>query len=316
MRAPAFDILKGLGIILVLVGHAGIPCGLSDFIYSFHMPLFFVISGYFAKSLNETKNSHLLLIRKDCKRLLVPYIITSAAIILFTLLRSVMKHDVSIVKDMFMNFAEVTYDAVPIWFFIALLWIRIVFRPLMNLRRWALPMSIVLSGIAILFAHHCMQLPFCILTSIAAIPFYAIGWWHRQYGFPKWLTAISAVCWLGVLYGPRVDLYNVLYGIFPLTILGSSGATWLLYKLIRFIIRNKEGNAFPILRWLGVNSLIIMCFHAFDLYCSWFTMLSQGVCGVQLSYWPTQIIRDVFVFLFSWIHVTYLRPKFFKNEKS
>ena len=51
------DIAKGIGITLVMLGHAptslynalGISSFAQDWIYSFHMPLFFVISGYLTK---------------------------------------------------------------------------------------------------------------------------------------------------------------------------------------------------------------------------------------------------------------------------
>ena len=42
-RLVQFDVLKGIGILLVLLGHtdvAGIP---KTFIYGFHMPLFFSV---------------------------------------------------------------------------------------------------------------------------------------------------------------------------------------------------------------------------------------------------------------------------------
>ena len=48
-RDSTMDILKGIGILLVVVGHSGCPIELHDFIYSFHMPLFFMASGYFFK---------------------------------------------------------------------------------------------------------------------------------------------------------------------------------------------------------------------------------------------------------------------------
>ncbi|MEZ9921131.1 acyltransferase family protein [Vibrio breoganii] len=36
---------KGIGIILVIFGHMNIPHSLAIVIYSFHMPLFFYLSG-------------------------------------------------------------------------------------------------------------------------------------------------------------------------------------------------------------------------------------------------------------------------------
>lgn len=47
-RNQAIDILKGIGIILVLAAHS-IEGWLSQFAYTFHMPLFFIVTGLFIK---------------------------------------------------------------------------------------------------------------------------------------------------------------------------------------------------------------------------------------------------------------------------
>lgn len=44
-RIDAFDIAKGIGILLVVIGHSFTEGKISNFIYSFHMALFFVVSG-------------------------------------------------------------------------------------------------------------------------------------------------------------------------------------------------------------------------------------------------------------------------------
>ena len=52
IRDITFDIAKGIGIVLVVIGHY-IPdnapswyIGFVSFVYHFHMPLFFMLSGY------------------------------------------------------------------------------------------------------------------------------------------------------------------------------------------------------------------------------------------------------------------------------
>jgi fucose 4-O-acetylase-like acetyltransferase len=49
MRNPTFDIMKGIGIVAMIVGHCILPYSLSHYIYAWHMPLFFFVSGYFYK---------------------------------------------------------------------------------------------------------------------------------------------------------------------------------------------------------------------------------------------------------------------------
>lgn len=45
IRIPMIDIAKGIGIILVVIGHTKLPTVAMNIIYAFHVPLFFVLSG-------------------------------------------------------------------------------------------------------------------------------------------------------------------------------------------------------------------------------------------------------------------------------
>lgn len=46
-RNDTLSIVKAIGIILMVIGHSGCPKYLNDYLYMFHMPLFFFCSGYF-----------------------------------------------------------------------------------------------------------------------------------------------------------------------------------------------------------------------------------------------------------------------------
>ena len=81
-REIALDILRGIAILIVVLGHAiqaSLLEGESSFIWSelilnFQMPLLFCISGYsagFSFSSNDTKK----FIVKKIKRLLIPYVV-------------------------------------------------------------------------------------------------------------------------------------------------------------------------------------------------------------------------------------------------
>ena len=68
-RIVYIDIIKGIAIILVIMGHVlSDPSLLRNAIYTFHMPLFFIISGYFLKFKSENA------FRKNFRSLLVPYL--------------------------------------------------------------------------------------------------------------------------------------------------------------------------------------------------------------------------------------------------
>lgn len=71
-----FGILSALAILMIVAGHAGYDIlavgGLFPY-YSFHVPLFLFISGYFYREEEEKKP--LLYLKKKAKRLLFPYFV-------------------------------------------------------------------------------------------------------------------------------------------------------------------------------------------------------------------------------------------------
>lgn len=70
-RRADLDAAKGIGMLLVIVGHSTPPEALQVWIYGFHMPLFFVISGLLWRG--EVALAH------SARALLVPFFIASIA---------------------------------------------------------------------------------------------------------------------------------------------------------------------------------------------------------------------------------------------
>lgn len=86
-RNDLWDVLKGIGIITVVVGHSGCPVPMLRFIAAFHMPLFFMISGILLNELyffNKKK-----FIKKRIISLYIPFIKWS---VIFILLHNVFFH--------------------------------------------------------------------------------------------------------------------------------------------------------------------------------------------------------------------------------
>lgn len=71
-RDQTLDIIKGIGIILMVVGHSGSPDYVHDIIYTFHMPLFFIASGWFfsERNLEDSKG----FVMRKLKNIYLPYI--------------------------------------------------------------------------------------------------------------------------------------------------------------------------------------------------------------------------------------------------
>lgn len=82
-RIDTIDIIKGIGILLVIFGHVNTEGQLSRFfIYSFHMPLFFFFSGVVAHSSGNLMKDLI----KSFRSLYIPFaIFTSIDILFFSL---------------------------------------------------------------------------------------------------------------------------------------------------------------------------------------------------------------------------------------
>ena len=70
-RDYSIDVARGIACLLVIIGHIhSTPALLHTWVYSFHMPLFFAISGMVMK--NEEPLS--VFVKKRVNGLLLPYI--------------------------------------------------------------------------------------------------------------------------------------------------------------------------------------------------------------------------------------------------
>ena len=78
-RFEWLDMAKGIAIILMVLGHSSIPDRLSNFIFAFHMPLFFIASGWCT---NWTKDNYGAFVLKKLRTLGIPFLVYSVAVIL------------------------------------------------------------------------------------------------------------------------------------------------------------------------------------------------------------------------------------------
>lgn len=73
-RDVSIDIIKGIGIFLMVAGHGGAP--FTHFIYLFHMAIFFIASGYlFNGKHSESTESVFIFFKRKIKSLWVPYVV-------------------------------------------------------------------------------------------------------------------------------------------------------------------------------------------------------------------------------------------------
>ena len=69
-RKIEFDIVKGIGIILMVYAHIFTTGTIDKWIHGFHMPLFFIISGLLFKRKNDVKKS----VIGKVKSIIIPYL--------------------------------------------------------------------------------------------------------------------------------------------------------------------------------------------------------------------------------------------------
>lgn len=77
IRISWIDMARGMAMLLIIVGHCvGIPETLRHIIFSFHVPMFFILSGFVYRKKEKS-------VRKDLKQLIIPYIAAVCIIIVF-----------------------------------------------------------------------------------------------------------------------------------------------------------------------------------------------------------------------------------------
>lgn len=273
-RDMTIDIMKGLGILAVIAGHL-VETG-RGFIFSWHMPLFFILAGYFYREREPVAET-----RHAAARLLLPYALTCAALVAMAAAVSVLKGR-DYVMDSLLAAAYASgsvghtslYMAwVPsvgvIWFLWALFWCKVLYNILYRrLRGKALPVCVVLSVAAVAVDSLIVNLPLAILPGVSATVFYAAGHWLRRHGGFEGVRPAVAIAFLAVwgvaLSVTDMSMVRCHYGCYPLNVIGACGGVYAVYLFSRLLWRRVAvmGRA---LAWVGRCSLAVMCLHLIDL---------------------------------------------------
>ena len=74
-RLKDIDIIRGICIIYMVLGHVGLGNSFDHYIHAFHMPIFFIISGFFLK--RNINTNFIEFLKKILKKYMLPYLIFS-----------------------------------------------------------------------------------------------------------------------------------------------------------------------------------------------------------------------------------------------
>ena len=114
------DLAKGIGILAVILGHVYKNTVFGTLLYSFHLPLFFLISGYFFHYIHD----FWVFLKKKLRNYLIPYAGCSLFLAAFHFVYS--KGDLASTGELLLKFVvQKRYST--LWFLAALLLAEILF---------------------------------------------------------------------------------------------------------------------------------------------------------------------------------------------
>lgn len=279
------DNAKAIGIILIILGHVGSHLTgwfNFEFVYGFHLVIFFMLSGY---TIKKRPLSFGYLTQKF-KRLMLPYFATCLIVLILDILNQYVFYDgrsIEIITDSIAtditraffgsgtitNFGGIELESRigAIWFLPALFFSVVIFQLLVNIvhdNRIRGLISLLVSVVGFLSARF-IWLPFSVQSGLFAVFFLWLGFTVKENDLLSKVKAYHYIIALFVLAG---GIYLGYCSISFATanandlllspIIGISGS--LIVYLIALYTQKVR-----LLNWIGRNSLYILCVHLVSL---------------------------------------------------
>ncbi len=265
-RSLLIDILRGLSIALVVLGHTdegmlhrfwwnGSMTGyrIKFFIYSFHMPAFFFVSGIFLCASVEKRGGWRFTIEK-LRTMIYPYLLWA---LIYAPIPIYFAKALRVAPISWAAFAGEVATGGYAWFLPTIFFTVIVG---MLMRRIPMPLLFVLSALASLF---------CPLTGLVFVdrglhhlPFLAVGMWvGRSFEQVERLPAVLAALGAAVLFAVILLLTEsrYLYSPYLFIPLGLLG-TLMLLLVARVLARTPTAR---LLAWAGSGSIGVFLLSAY-----------------------------------------------------
>ncbi|PPU20152.1 acyltransferase family protein [Xanthomonas arboricola] len=277
-RDPRIDATKALAILLVVFCHAkGVPHAMTLFAYSFHVPLFFMVSGWLAAGYASRTTGLPQTIGKQTRSLLLPYVTFYLLGYAYWLLTRNIGEKAARwgshpwwepIVAMFTGIGPDLYVQPPLWFLPVML---VTVLSYVVLRRWLSPVVIAVASLILAwcwmrwFPGQQVRLFFGLDVLPVSLCFYALGALliHVSARLPSSLlvsalaTVLLAlpVAWLADRNG-RIDVNMLEFGrnhagFVVSAVLGS--------LMVICAARLVQGWAW--IQWIGRNTLLILCTH-------------------------------------------------------
>ncbi len=275
MRIHWVDQAKGIGILLVVLAHTDLDYGwVGKYINSFHMPLFFLLSGFLFQP--DKVESFRAYARKRSIALLVPYFAFALLSVLYFLLRSTYGNP-EYYKDLDAGtqLLGVFYSAgtrewmdfnLPLWFLTCLFVVEMLYYGLRKLIRKPALLALALLAISLLAYADGLwnpyKLPWGIDVALTAVVFYGAGNMLRAslaalMERPWYIKLSAAIACAGLnaaFVQIRVNLNMKVHGdyfVFYGCAFAGIAACLLLSSLVRS----------PVLSFFGKHAIVVMAMH-------------------------------------------------------
>ena len=264
--------MKFVAIIAMIVGHCVHDWRLL-LVYPWHMPLFFIVSGYFFKPLNIGT-----IAKQNFQRLIIPYFISSILVICgsYVLNDGNSNTDISTISLTLLlgggNLDFSPYFGIG-WFFIALFFSHIIYgiihkysKSLKSVTIWSIIVSCIGYFIGTKYGR---LIPFQLTQACISIIFIHIGYFSSKLlSIPikshLWIWwSLSIIFLAASIYFGTLDMFTNKYTLFPINILGAIGGTFITMQLCYLCAIYMPKTALKLAQ-LGSISVLIYIVHLLE----------------------------------------------------
>lgn len=275
---------KAIGIILMVFAHAMSPEHVVwRAIYTFHMPLFFIMSGYCFKEkyLDDAKQ---FVVRK-IKGIYVPFVLFALP---FLAMHNVFCSWYFYEPVYLYGWKDFAWNAGRIvtrmsmnegllgtfWFLKELFWGNLIFYAALRLMRGKIiPVVIGLIVLAEVLCFTHLRIPYFTIshTSVLAAFFIAVGYlWDinslrmRELGLARkwwmWLTGVALIAGELIVFG-TLDFRNLTDTTMSVYVLPAVAGTMMVFGLCKLALPHLKGVGLKIWEFIGNHTLAIMALH-------------------------------------------------------
>lgn len=260
-RMVWLDIAKAGGIILIVFGHLVADDFVKKILWTFHVPLFFFLSGYLNRPSDVPAFARRLVLR-----LIVPYI-SGYVLLTLIVLRTLDWHTLApVLRGMFYgSHSYPQFISAPLWFLPSLVTVELLVF-VMSRTSWAI--YPVLLGMSLWLFHHGRVNEFMSVDlSLLGINYFVLGMLARSTGVLQRLQAApmagALVAGAGLALVADLALAgNVWYAgpFYTRALLGGAAGIAMTVALAQGVQRSALLNN-RLVRFISCHTLFILCFH-------------------------------------------------------